>query len=426
MWQVLQFLQGERSGSVLTRPGLPPLRRTRGQHAWFAPTYHVAKISFKAAVAKMRPAIDAGWLTAVSHPTPCITGKGPLEGREWLFLTAVNKDLIYGQQWQSIVVEEFTRLKPGVIDAIRTTQIPEAAPMRMIGNLRDKANDGYRFARDVEAGHVHGWQYLALSCWDAVDAGVIDRSIIENARNDLTRRGMSHIFARDYENRFSDAGHPYPSDLLARVVQARTPRGPAVIMLDAGGTENPAGIVVARVWTEDRAIHVHIEHARHFVGLLTDLEQHVQALVQQYQPAAITFDSYAPMFGQVIASRYPAAACRVSSRAEVLSTNHGTIRAMMDGGTFTIDPGCRDLIDDLDQVTMAEEGVAFGYYSKYFDETGREHSVHADCANALLQGFGAAMAKAVPRETGPTHAHGTTHRPLGHRPHTQTRGRDWR
>lgn len=390
VWQLARFLEYP-AGSKL-----PNGRKADGRQAWYGPTYRVAKISYERAVAQLQPAINAGLLSAIATPYPKIVGIGDLAGREWHFLSTEKVSLIYGEQWDSIVVEEFTRHRAKALDAIQTTAHPKRAPMRLIGNLVDKINDGYRLARQVESGEgLPGWMHLSLTCYDARDAGLVTADELEAKRADYAKRGMLHVFARDWENRFDDAGSPFPPDLLQRCTLDRPAKGAPAILLDAGGTENPAGIVVARLWHEGGQLHCHITSARHFIGLLTDLEQQVHALTRDIHPAAITLDSYAPMFVQSLTTRYPQAV-KVSSRADTLTQNYQTIRAMMEGGTFTISPGCDVLLRDLDHVGLSDDGVNFGYYQWHFAETDREHSVHADTANALIQGFGAAAAKVLP------------------------------
>lgn len=368
-----------------------------GRNAWYAPTYRVSKISYDRLVVPLRPLIAQKLVVATTSPFPLIRGVGPLAGRELHFRSAEDPSSIYGDHWDAVVVEEFTRMRSGSIDAIMTTMLPKRAPGRFIGNKVNKHNDGHKLASLVESGDGRpGWSYLDLTCYDARDAGLVTDEELAAIRTDYVRRGAAHIFARDYENRFDDAGQPFPADLVASCVRELTQEelrcaASFALLIDAGGTENPAGIVVVRSWQHEGAARAHVVMGDHFVGTLPKLEQRIGSVVEQFGPSAITFDSYAPMLGQTIEAKHPRQAKKVSSRAPVLQAGYETIRGMMDGGTLTIDPSCIDLIRDLDYVTHANIGVDFAYYERRFEETDRDHQVHADCANAMIQGWSAAI-----------------------------------
>ena len=406
VWALRRFLEYP-EGSTL-----PNGRLADGRNAWYGPTYDVAKISYDRAVRMLQPAIEAGIVKATASPYPVIKGIGSLAGREWHFLTTDNPSMIYGKQWDSITVEEFTRHKPGAIDAVITTAHPKRAPMRLIGNKVNKTNDGHRLATLVESGQGReGWIYVDLTCYDARDAGLVTDEELAEVRRDYVRRGVAHIFARDWENRFDDAGQPFPSALVAGCVRKLTEADKReaathALLIDAGGTENPAGLVVVRSWQSDGAARAHIIEARHFVGSLPELEQEIGALVERYGPTAITFDSYAPMLGQTIASKYPRAAKRVSSGDKVLQAGYESLHGMMDGGTLSIDPSCEDLITDLDYVTFTDRGIAFAYYERHFAKTDRLHNVHADSANALVQGWSAVVSAGATAVQAPIRSHG--------------------
>jgi hypothetical protein len=422
-WQFERFMNYP-AGSTL-----PNGRLADGRQVWYGPTYRVAKISHERMEKILQPAIDAGMIESVSTPYPKITGVGPLAGREWHFISTQKLDLIYGEQWDSIVIEEFTRHRPTAIDSIRTTGLPKRAPMRLIGNLRDKVNDGYKLARQVQDGKgMSGWIYVGLSCYDARNAGLVTDAELAETKTDYARRGVPHLFARDFENRFDDAGQPFPSAMVAAacrkvLVPPNASRG---LLLDAGGKENPGAIVEVRVWHEGGTTRAHIESAMHYVGDLPGFERAVRSAADSDPIQAITFDSYAPMLGDIMVAAYPDAAKKVSSRPDVLQTSFELVHGMMEAGTLTIDPTwCTVLVTDLDHVVHRDEGLAFATYEAECSD-GRLHQIHADAANALLQGFATAMKTLA---TAPVANHVRVHgTPLSHQqPVTAVRtGRDWR
>ena len=391
VWQAQQFLGGPPSGGTL-----PDGKRANGKHAWFAQQYSVAKISFERARDRLRELETAGLVKFIETPYPLIRGVGGFAGREWHFLTTENVSSIYGFEWQSAVVEEFTRHKPGVQEAIETTLAPLRAPCRFIGNLTRKTHWGYKLARDAEAGKLGpDWVHLHLSCWDAVDAGVIPRAIVETARDKAKVQGTHHIWVRDWECRFTDADVPFPSDLLARCQSSPLTGGATALLLDAGGKENPGGIVVLSAMTAaDGGLLLSVPHAEHYLGDLTGFAARVDELVKVYRPACITFDSYGGMLLEHLQARYPGLCVQSSSRDTVLLTGLQLTREYMTAGRFALSAdGAQSLADDLEYIGLDGDTVTIGTYQRTYWHGGEtvERPVHADAANALLQGIGKAV-----------------------------------
>lgn len=394
LWQQMLFLSGPATGERLENGKL-----ANGKHAWFAQTYSVAKISFERARDRLRDLEIAGLVKFVETPYPVIRGCGQMAGREWHFLSTKNVSEIYGPEWQSAVVEEFTRHPAGAWEAIETTLAPLQAPCRFIGNLTRKTHWGYKLARDAEAGKLGPeWGYLHLSCWDAVDAGVVPRDVVERARDKAKVQGTHHIWVRDWECRFTDADVPFPADLLARCQSAPLTGGATALLLDAGGKENPGGIVVLSAMTAaDGGLLLSVPHAEHYLGDLTGFAARVDELVKQYRPACITYDSYGGLLLEHMAARYPHAATQTSSRKEVLLAGLQVAREYMTSGRFAIGADADALVDDLEYIGLDGETVTIGTYQRTYWHDGEtvERPVHADAANALLQG----LAKAIERLT---------------------------
>lgn len=425
VWQMLQFIEGPADGDLLQSDRWAK-KRANGRHAWFAQTYAVAKISYDRAVTRLRPLIIAGLIEAVSTPFPVIRGAGSLAGREWHFLTTDNVSNIYGKEWQTIVVEEFTRHKMGALQAIRTTAKPLRAPTRMIGNLTNKINEGFELARQCEAGIMGpDWEYLLLTCWDARDAGMITTEELEQERKILRDKGKEHLFARDYECVFADANRPFPVDLVHRAVRSRPVQGRSAVLIDAGGKENPAGLVVVYVWQESGITHAHIVHAEHWLGPLDQLERRIGELIAQHQPAAITHDTYAPMLADTLHAKYPQQALKTAEKE--INTGYESAHAMMQAGTLTMEPGLDCLTRDLDHVEHVEGTIELDHYDWHFAQTGRLHRVHCDAAAAFLQGWNKAVGKCTGQDgAGEARVHGSKPRTYAERrAHTNTR-RDFR
>lgn len=403
LWQMQQFF------GPATGQRLPNGKLANGKHAWFAQQYSVAKISYERARDRLRDLERQGLVKCIETPFPLIRGTGALAGREWHFLTTDTVSSIYGPEWQSAVVEEFTRHKPGADEAIQTTLAPLLAPCRYIGNLTRKTHWGYRLARDCESGKLGpDWRYLHLSCWDAVDAGVIAREVVETAQAKAKVQGVHHIWVRDWECRFTDADQPFTADLLERAQSTPLTGGPVALLLDAGGKQNPGGIVVLQAQSAaDGGLVLAVPHAEHFLGDLTAFELRVDALVTQWRPAVITYDSYGGQLLERIAAKYPHAATQTSTRA--LLAGLQIAREHMAAGRFAIGPNAGALVDDLDYIGLDGDEVTVGTYQRTYWHEGAtvERPVHADAAVALLQGLSAAVGRlTTSANAGTVKAHG--------------------
>jgi hypothetical protein len=401
-WQMGEFLAGPGPGEYAR------LCRMTGRHAWFAQVYRVAKISYDRAVTRLRPLIDAGLLAATETPYPVIRGKGRFAGREWHFLSTEKVSNVYGEEWQSIVIEEFTRHRSGAIGAIMTTAGPMRARVVMIGNVKDRLNDGWMQARLAESGKMgKGWRYLKITCWDAVRAGVVDRETIDAERDRLMALGKRAEFARDYECHLDESDNPFPSALIAAATRVHRSPDPArvVLHLDAGGKENPGGIVAVQHFADG---HRHVIAAHHYIGDLTGFEAIVEQWADRYSPAAVTFDSYGGKLCEDLARRFGPRAVQCTARAEALQASYERLRGDFNEGRLTIEPGaCDALVRDLLQMQLDVSTPVATTYQWHYAEDDRMHAVHCDAAVALLQGYLPALAKLTsPDGSGHVAVHG--------------------
>lgn len=102
------------------------------------------------------------------------------------FHTGENPDSLYGEDVWAAVIDEFTRCKSEVWDAVRTTITSTQAPVRFIGNVVGRNNWGYRLAREVENGERSDrWKYGMITAWDAVEEGVLPPEEIIEAKGDM-------------------------------------------------------------------------------------------------------------------------------------------------------------------------------------------------------------------------------------------------
>lgn len=102
-------------------------------------------------------------------------------GAVLVFRSAERPDLIYGEDYWGIVIDEASDMKEDAWRAVTTTRNHTRARIRIITNVRNKRNWAYRHARKVQKG-LDGWEYHQLNQDDAMDAGVVDASTDDEQR----------------------------------------------------------------------------------------------------------------------------------------------------------------------------------------------------------------------------------------------------
>lgn len=90
-----------------------------------------------------------------------------------------------------------SRMREESWHAIRSTLTFTQGPVRMIGNVKGRKNWFYQLGELAQRG-TEGMAYHKITCWDAVEAGVLDRSEIEAAERDFKRLGREGAFRQLY------------------------------------------------------------------------------------------------------------------------------------------------------------------------------------------------------------------------------------
>lgn len=177
--------------------GTQVLRDTKArEHWWVAPVYGQAAIAYRRAKRMFRD------LYSHNDSELRLTFKN---GASWWFKTGEKPDNLYGEDVADAVLDEFTRMRHEVWFAVRSTLTKTQGQVRMIGNVKGRGNWGYKIARKAEQGDA-GYSYHKIVAQDAVDAGVLDSSEIEQARADLPEA----VFRELYECEPSDdGGNPF-------------------------------------------------------------------------------------------------------------------------------------------------------------------------------------------------------------------------
>jgi hypothetical protein len=103
-------------------------------------------------------------------------------------------------------MDEASRIDEKSWWAIRTTLTATEGPIKIIGNVKGRRNWAYELGQIAQAQTLPNVSYHKITAWDAVDAGILKREEVEDARRILP----SHIFRQDYEAiPADDAGNPF-------------------------------------------------------------------------------------------------------------------------------------------------------------------------------------------------------------------------
>lgn len=97
------------------------------------------------------------------------------------FKSGEKPDNLYGEDVYAAVVDEASRVREEAWDALRSTLTATKGPVRIIGNVKGRANWFYRMARSAEKG-AEGMHYAKITSQDAIEAGILDKAEIEDAK----------------------------------------------------------------------------------------------------------------------------------------------------------------------------------------------------------------------------------------------------
>jgi hypothetical protein len=186
---------------------------------WIAPSYFQTKIAWR----RYKRLLPKGMFKAVEAPDPMIRLSN---GAELWFKTGDNPDLLYGEDVFAAVLDEDCRIREEAWHAIRSTLTATRGPVRLIGNVRGKKNWAYMLARQAEAGKAN-YHYAKLTAWDAVEAGVLDKDEVEDAKATLP----AVVFKELYEAEATDDGsNPFDIRAIKDCTIPALADGPATCM----------------------------------------------------------------------------------------------------------------------------------------------------------------------------------------------------
>jgi hypothetical protein len=164
---------------------------------WIAPIYEQARIVFR----RLLRGLTRNTFVANQAESSITLANGAV----LRFKGADNPDSLYGEDVHAAVIDEATRVKEDAWHAVRTTLTATRGRVRIIGNVKGRRNWAYKLARRAESGEPD-MHYARITAYDAIQAGVLSQSEIDDARSQLP----ANVFRELYEAVPSDdEGNPF-------------------------------------------------------------------------------------------------------------------------------------------------------------------------------------------------------------------------
>ena len=171
----------------------------RGQNYWWvAPVYVQSAIAFR----RMKEYLPQNVYSANEADLKMTL----FNGTTIWFKSGEKADNLYGEDVWACVIDEASRLDDKSWHAIRTTLTATEGPIKIIGNVKGRRNWAYELGQVAQQKTLPNLSYHKITAWDAVDAGILKREEVEDARRMLP----THVFRQDYEAiPADDAGNPF-------------------------------------------------------------------------------------------------------------------------------------------------------------------------------------------------------------------------
>lgn len=155
-------------------------------HWWVAPIADQASIAFE----RMRVAVSRSGLYKINLTKKIITT--PI-GTHIHFKSAHEEDSLYGEDVYSAVFDEAPRAKFAAWVALRSTLTATEAPCKLIGNFGGASNWMHQMKKRAVSDSAN-YAYFKITAWDAVRAGILSQTEIEQAQKDLPLKIFKQLY----------------------------------------------------------------------------------------------------------------------------------------------------------------------------------------------------------------------------------------
>lgn len=260
---------------------------------WVAPVSAQAKIAFR----RIKNSIPRVFI----KPNETELYIEFLNGARIYFKSAEKPDNLYGEDVYAAVLDEASRARYDSWLALRSTLTATRGPIRLIGNVKGKANWFYQECRKVEREMGKGNRaYARITAQDAVDAGVLDQEEIDDARKVLTEKDFQELYmamAQDDHDAFMQS--EYVEKAMKR--EGIIPSGPLIIGADPSqGQGDPAAFAFRRgPVIEDVEEHPSMDEF--------GFKAHCIRLIEVRKPVKLFMDGtgFGATIGKELAAKFP-------------------------------------------------------------------------------------------------------------------------
>jgi hypothetical protein len=210
-----------------------------GIYWWVAPQYSQSLIAFN----RLHEALRHGAAYAIDSVNESTHTIKLVNGSRIEFKSGEKSDGLFGEDVDACVIDEASRLREESFHAIRSTLTATQGSLRIIGNVTGRRNWMYKLAREAEAGRDN-WKYSRLTWTDAVDAGVLMRAEVDDAKAMLP----AHVFQELYEAQATDDGsNPFRMESIEQCIKPMSDLEPEVWGWDlAKSVDYTVGIALDR------------------------------------------------------------------------------------------------------------------------------------------------------------------------------------
>ena len=187
---------------------------------WISPVYAQAKVAFR----RLKRGVPDRLYTSNESELTITLVIGAII---W-FKSAEKPDALYGEDVYAAVMDEASRMREEAWYAIRSTLTATRGPVRIIGNVKGRRNWAYQMARVAEGGEPD-WLYSRLTAMDAIDAGIIDASEIEQAKRQLPESVFKELYFAEPSD---DGGNPFGQEAIRKCIGDISSNLPVVYGVD--------------------------------------------------------------------------------------------------------------------------------------------------------------------------------------------------
>lgn len=147
-------------------------------HWWVAPVYSQSNIAFT----RLKRRILGSGLYKINESSLTVICPN---GAVISFKSSDNPSNLYGDDVYSIVFDEAPRAKVSAWYALRSTITATGGVIKMIGNFGGFSNWMHQLKEKSKTDSEY--EYFKITAWDAVEAGILDREEILQAKKDLPK-----------------------------------------------------------------------------------------------------------------------------------------------------------------------------------------------------------------------------------------------